>query len=88
MAKKCFFETVLRTVGTLGVVLVFGMMLAGCASNPKIETKYMKPTIPKEEHSVLIVDPFIAVSRVNNQTNLQLFVFTKPYILPLPAGGL
>jgi hypothetical protein len=45
MAMKGFFETVLRTVGMLAMVLVFGFVLAACKDDPDdIEDKY--PELP------------------------------------------
>jgi hypothetical protein len=81
MMKKVFF------VCLIGVLLIVGVFI-GCASTGgnKLYSEFMLPSIPKEEHAVLIVDSYIDITQVNGQYLFTLSGSSTRQIIPLPAG--
>ena len=71
----------------IGVLLVAGVF-TGCASTggSKLHSDFMLPSIPKEEHAILIIDPFIAISTVNGHFFSWASTTNKNQIIPFPAG--
>jgi hypothetical protein len=74
--------------GCIGVLLVISLV-TGCASTSggsKLYSDFMLPSIPNEEHAVLIVDSYIDITQVNDQYLFTLSGSSKRQIIPFPAG--
>ncbi|MDR2601678.1 MAG: hypothetical protein LBC53_04410 [Spirochaetaceae bacterium] len=49
------------------LAMVVGLIIVGCASGPKINTSFMKTSMPKESHAVLYAEPNIFIVRIDDQ---------------------
>jgi hypothetical protein len=88
--KEFFMKNKVFSACFIGIWLVAGFVFAGCTStgDNKLYSDFMLPSIPKEEHAVLIVDSYIDITRINGQL-LHLFTMSGSstrQIIPLPAG--
>jgi hypothetical protein len=86
--KEFFMKNKVFSGYFISVWLVAGFVFAGCASTDgnKLYSDFMLPSIPKEDHAVLIVDSYIDIARINGQYLFTLSGSSTRQIIPLPAG--
>jgi hypothetical protein len=63
MKKNGLFKRIVGIMLVMGV----GLLIAGCTSGPKINTSFMKTSMPKESHAVLYAEPHIFIVRIDDQ---------------------